>query len=96
MATYDAFMKFQNFKKMDVNTLTLAKDYIAGNLNSPGVNYRYYYDMYSYAAKCFIILQRYQETKLGEAICKGELVNFLTDEKHKNCSCGSVYYNAVF
>ena len=96
MSTYDAFIKFQNFKRMDVNSLTLAKDYIAGNLNSPGVNYPYYYDMYSYAAKCFIVLQRYQETQLGEAICKEELVNFLKDEKHKNCSCSSVYYNGVF
>ena len=35
-------------------------------------------------------------TKLGEAICNNEIVNFLKDEKHKKCSCGSVYYMAVF
>ena len=96
MATYDAFLKFQSFQRMDLNDMELAKDYIAGNLNSPGTNYRYYYDMYSYAVKCFIVLQKYQKTQLGEAICNGELINFLKDEKHKKCICSSVYYDAVF
>ena len=96
MATYNAFVKFQNFEPMNYSGMELAKDYIAGNLNSLGVNYRYYYDMYSYAVKCFIVLQKYDETRLGEAICNGELVNFLKDEKHKKCSCSSVYFNAVF
>ena len=88
MAIYDAFVKFQNFEPMNYSGMELAKDYIAGNLNSLGVNYRYYY-MYSYAVKCFIVLQKYDETRLGEA-------NFLKDEKHKKCSCSSVYFNAVF
>ena len=96
MDTYNAFIKFQNFGVMDFESLQLAKDYIAGNLNSPGINYRYYYDMYCYTTKCFIVLQKFQTPKLGEAICDGKLINFLKDEKHKNCSCGSVYYNAVF
>ena len=52
--------------------------------------------MYSYIAKCRIVLQKYKETKLGEAICEGELVNFLNDLKQGNCSCSSVYFNAVF
>ena len=36
--------------------------------------------------------------KLGEAICDGVLVNFLSKEEkeHFECSCSSVYYNAVF
>ena len=96
MDAYNAFVKFQSFEVMDFESLQLAKDYIAGNLNSPGINYRYYYDMYCYTSKCFIVLQKLQTTKLGEAICDGKLINFLKDEKHKNCSCGSVYYNAVF
>ena len=96
MDAYNAFIKFQSFEVMDYELLQLAKDYIAGNLNSGGINYRYYYDMYCYTSKCFIVLQKYKTTRLGEAICKDELVNFLKNEKHKNCSCGSVYYNAVF
>ena len=39
MDTYNAFIKFQNFGVMDFESLQLAKDYIAGNLNSPGINY---------------------------------------------------------
>ena len=27
--------------------------------------------------------------KKGETVCNGELVNFLADEKHKNCICAS-------
>ena len=27
--------------------------------------------------------------KKGETVCEGELVNFLTNEKHKKCSCAS-------
>ena len=80
---------------MDFETLNLAKDYIALQLNHPGFQYRYYYDMYSYATKCFIVLQTYKKTRFGQAICNGKLVDFINDEEHKKCSCSSVYYNAV-
>ena len=94
--SYYAFEAFKNFETMDDKKLSFAADYVCHNLNHPGLNYRYYYDMYSYIAKCRIVLQTYNKTKFGEAICDGELVNFLKDEKHKNCSCGSVYYNSDF
>ena len=38
----------------------------------------------------------FQLTKLGEAICNDEIVNFLEDDEHKKCSCGSVYFKSVF
>ena len=94
--TYYAFEAFKNFETMDHETLAKAADYACHNLNNPGSNYRYYYDMYSYITKCRIVLQTHSKTKFGEAICDGKLVNFLKDEKHKNCSCSSVFYNAVF
>ena len=94
--TYEAFNAFKNFKIMDKESIHLARDYICANMNNPSPNYRYYYDMYSYITKCRIVLQTHSKTKLGEAICNGELVNFLKDEKHKKCICSSVYYNAVF
>ena len=34
--------------------------------------------------------------KIGEAVCKDNLVNFLEEKEHKQCMCSSVYYNAVF
>lgn len=96
IAAYDAFLDFKNFKTMDDASLALRNDHICLNLNNPGFGYKYFYDMHSYAVKCKIVLRKYNKTKLGEAICDGELVNFLKDPKHKNCSCSSVYYKAVF
>ena len=96
MAGYAEFCSFEKFKYLDKEDLELANNYICLQLNNPSFGYKYYYDMYSYATKCKIVLQRRQYTKLGEAVCNGEVVNFLQDEKHKNCSCGSVYFNAVF
>ena len=96
MAGYDEFQKFKDFKLMDEKSLDFASNYVCLQLNNPSYGYRYYYDMYSYIAKCRIVLQRYKETRLGQAICEGELVNFLKDPKHKKCGCSSVYYEAVF
>ena len=96
MAGYDEFQAFKNYQIMDNESIDFASNYACFQLNNPGPNYRYYYDMYSYITKCKIVLQTYKTTKFGEAICEGKLVNFLKDPEHKNCSCGSVYYNAVF
>ena len=96
MAGYNEFQRFKDFKVMDEKSLDFATNYVCLQLNNPSYGYKYYYDMYSYIAKCRIVLQKYKETKLGQAICEGELVNFLEDAKHKNCICRSVYFNAVF
>ena len=96
VGAYNAFIDFKNFEIMDEASLNLAVDHICLNLNNPGVGYKYFYDMYSYAVKCKIVLQTHNKTKLGESMCNGERVNFLEDPKHKDCSCGSVYFNAVF
>ena len=96
MEGYDEFQRFKDFEVIDEKSLDFASNYVCLQLNNPSYGYRYYYDMYSYIAKCRIVLQRYNETRLGQAICEGELVNFLKDPKHKKCSCSSVYYDAVF
>ena len=55
--------------------LKLAADYVCGYLNNPGVNFRYYYDMYSYISKSFIVCRWKKRNdykplvKIGEAIC---------------------------
>ena len=95
MAGLEEFQNFRDFKTVDKEDLKLAVNYICAQLNSPGSHYQYYYDLYSYTSKCFMVLQKRSYTKLGEAVCNGKVVNFLKDEEHKNCSCGSVYYNAV-
>ena len=95
MTNFEAYKKFEAREFIDKETIDHAADYIAHQLNCPGFNYRFYYDMYSYLAKCRIVLQKYQKTRFGQAICNGELVDFINDEKHKNCICSSVYYDAV-
>ena len=96
MAGYEQFQRFKNFEMMDEKSIDFALNYVCLQLNNLSYGYKYYYDMYSYIAKCRIVLQKYKKTRLGQAICEGELVDFLNDSKHKRCSCGSVFYNAVF
>ena len=95
ITNFEAYKKFEAREFIDKKTIDYAANYIALQLNSPGFNYRFYYDMYSYLTKCRIVLQKFEKTRFGQAICNGELVDFIEDEKHKNCSCSSVYYNAV-
>ena len=96
MSGYEEFQKFKNFYVMDKEELKLANNYNCLQLNNPGMGYKYYYDMYSYITKCFIVLNYKTKTKLGEAECEGRIINFLKDAEHKICSCSSVYFNAVF
>ena len=96
MAGYDQFQRFKNFEMMDEESIDFALNYVCLQLNNPSYGYKYYYDMYSYIAKCRIVLQKYNKTRLSQAICEGELVDFLNDPKHKKCSCCSVFYDAVF
>ena len=96
MAGYDEFQKFKYFEVMDEKSIDFTSNYVCLQLNNPSFGYKYYYDMYSYIAKCRIVLQKYKTTRLGQAICEGELVDFLNDPKHKKCICSSVFYDAVF
>ena len=96
MAGYEQFQRFKNFEMMNEEAIDFASNYVCLQLNSPSYSYKYYYDMYSYITKCRIVLQKYKQTRLGQAICEGELVDFLNNPKHRGCSCGSVFYDAVF
>lgn len=102
MSTYKIFKKYINFEYLTDDELKMAIDYICGNLNSYTRNYQYYYDMYSYTSKTLIVMQQRKEKgfrergKLGEAICNDVLINFLQNKEHFNCTCSSVYHNAVF
>ena len=106
MDRLSSFEKFLNFEPVNENELDLIIDYICGNLNSSFLNnYRYWYDMYSYATKTRIVIRHKQEknevatAKLGQCICKNEVVNFLENENKKcNCEkgCSSAFFNAVF
>ena len=99
---YQMFEKYKNYQYLNFDELKMCVNYICSCLNSGGVNYPYFYDMYSYTSKTFIVMswrkkRGFKERgKLGEAICDNVLVDFLKDKEHFKCSCSSVYYNAVF
>ena len=93
---YKEFISFSNFEYLDEEDLKLPNNYICLQLNNHSIGYKYYYDMYSFATKCFMVLQKNQYTKLRDAVCEGKVINFLEDEEHKKCSCGSVYFKVVF
>lgn len=90
------FIRFKNGEYVNFDELKYMVDYICGNLNSWTPNYKYWYNQYPYSSKAFIVCEWRKKrgllptAKWGEAICKGELVNFFNE--HKDCSCGSVYY----
>ena len=100
MSGFNEFKNYANFVTMTEDELKLAVNYICGHLNSYSSNYPYWYDMYCYCSKSFIVLRWRRKNglipcaKLGEAICNDKLINFVNNE-HK-CSCSSVYFNAVF
>ena len=100
MSGFKEFQNYANFVTMTEDELKLAVNYICGHLNSYSTPYPYWYDMYSYCSKSFIVLRWRRKNglipcaKLGEAICEDKLINFVNNE-HK-CSCSSVYFNAVF
>ena len=102
MAGFDQFKSYEKFQSLTYDELKLAVNYICSNLNCPSYNYRYWYDMYCYTSKSFIVMQWRKErgfkehAKLGEAVCDGVIVNFIKEKEHFKCSCSSVYYDAVF
>ena len=99
---YQMFKKYVNYQYLDFDELINCVNYICGCLNSQGVNYPFFYDLYCCTSKTFIMMRWRKERgfkergKLGEAICNDVLVDFSKEKEHFKCSCSSVYYNAVF
>ena len=103
MGSYYHFQRYIDCNYVTFNELTLATNYICGNLNAPTFIFPYWFDMYCYTSKTFQVIalreSRGEEpkAKLGEAVCIGaRIVNFLKDEEHFTCHCSNVFYNAVF
>ena len=92
------FKKFENEEYVLKNDLVQITDYICGNLINRTPNYQYWYNMYSYTSKAYIVCRWREErgylpiAKWGEAICKNNLINFFQDKTHQKCECSSVYF----
>ena len=103
MGTYHLFQRYIDFDYLTYDELTLVANYICGNLNAPSFIFPYWFDMYCYTSKTFMVIalrkNRGEEPreKLGEAVCTGaQIVNFLHDKEHCTCHCSHVFYKAVF
>ena len=57
MVGYTKFLAYKNFESMTYNDLQYEINYICRNLNSPTMNYPYWYDMYSYTSKSLMVMQ---------------------------------------
>ena len=102
MSGFEQFESYKYLQNLTFDELKLAVNYICSNLNSyPCYNYHYWYDMYSYTSKTFMVMQWRKERGfkevggLGEAACDRVIVNFLKEKEHFKCGCSSVYYDAV-
>ena len=101
------FEKYSNFEPVNKTELHYVTNYICGNLvGDYNLNYRYWYDMYCYTTKNYIVLRHKKEkgnlnpvTKLGECVCQNKVINFLKNSDKKcfcSSGCASVYYKVVF
>ena len=61
MSGYIEYLSYENGEYLTKAQLKLAINYVCGYLNNPSVNYRYYYDMYCYISKSFIICRGKKE-----------------------------------
>ena len=103
MGIYNAYQRYIDCQYLSFDELTLAVNYITSNLNAPSFIFPYWWDMYSYTSKTFMVIalrkKRVEEekAKLGEAVCTGgQIVDFLNDEAHFTCHCSNVFYKAIF
>ena len=97
---YDCFKKHERKEPLTRNELEFANNHICLNLNNPSIGYKYFYNMYSYITKSFIVCNWKEQrnpgqvvlVEFGEAICNDQLIIFFENQEHKHCSCSSVYY----
>ena len=55
MGTYNAFQRYIDFDYLTFDEVTLAVKYICSNLNAPSFIFPYWYDMYCYTSKTFMV-----------------------------------------
>ena len=86
------FQRFESLQWLDNDQLKLADHYIEMKMRNYSDKFEYFYDMHMFAVKCFNVLKKQKNTRLGLTVCKGEIVDFLIDDKHDGCSCLKVLF----
>ena len=56
MAGLDAFDSYKTLQNLDYSKLKLAVSYICAQMNSSCLNFAYWYDMYTYTSKSFMVI----------------------------------------
>ena len=86
--------KFVSFMYLDHEQLVDAVLYIDNMLQRDySVEFEYYYDLKMYANKCFNVLKKQKNCRIGLTVCKGEIVDLICDPgKHEFCSCSKVLF----
>ena len=96
MNEYVLYKAFDEGHYIHQASLCKVANYIYANLISWSPNRSFWEAEYNYVTKLMIVLQLEKKhglplmAKKGEAIFNNELVNFFTDEKHKDCICSTV------
>ena len=90
--SYYQFQRFINLQWLRKNQLILANDYVCNMMNDENNLFEYYYDIYCYIQKCFSVLKKRANVRIGLTICNKEIVDFLLDGEHKSCECSNVPY----
>ena len=93
MSSFQMYQKFVHFMWLDKDQLKLADEYLERKIFDFDEKFEYYHDLRLYAIKCFNVLKKQKNTKLGLTVCDGEVVNLLVDYKHEFCSCSKVLFN---
>ena len=92
----EIFLKFKSGNWIFPEDIDFLSEYIYHLLNNEfNVNEMYVYSNYLNKAKIFLDFKKRNnielKTKIGEAICRNKLVNFILDSEYKDCICGGVY-----
>ena len=61
---------------LDKDELKLAYSYIERMMFESDENFEYYHDLQMFAHKCFIVLKKQKNCRIGLAVCKGDVVDF--------------------
>ena len=93
MSSFQMYQKFVHFMWLDNDQLKLAVEYIKMKMFEFEETFEYFHDLRMFAHKCFNVLKKQKNTRLGLTVCEGEVVNLLVDYKHEFCSCSKVLFN---
>ena len=93
MSSFQMYQKFVNFMWLDKDELKLAYEYIERKMFEFDEKFEYYHDLQMFAHKCFNVLKKQKNTRIGLAVCEDEVVDLLVDYKHEFCSCSKVLFN---